>query len=78
MNGPYDDVIDVTLRRSDMGFGFRVVGGKEEQTQVSVRTLLNVFVGNRLLNIHVMVGIENKKIFALPVSKVRTDLVAWI
>lgn len=34
MNGPYDDVIDVTLRRSDMGFGFRVVGGKEEQTQV--------------------------------------------
>lgn len=34
--GSVDDAFDVTLRRGDMGFGFRVVGGKEEQTQVTL------------------------------------------
>lgn len=30
----YDDVTNITIRRGDMGFGFRVVGGNEEGTQV--------------------------------------------
>ena len=46
LNGPLhadvsnfnDEGLDVVvhLKRGDMGFGFRIIGGKEESTQVSV------------------------------------------
>ncbi|KAK3750152.1 hypothetical protein QZH41_004562 [Actinostola sp. cb2023] len=40
VNGPYDDVTNITIRRGDMGFGFRVVGGIEEKTQASIGTVV--------------------------------------